>query len=109
MAHQDPFWIEIFNGTTGTGDPFPCGGAKQVAIEYQWKDDTALGVGLLEHSTVRDFTGVWAEMDSQSAADNTLAFFTYPGPLGFLHIRMTTDASGGALPGLIVRAKRMFD
>lgn len=108
MASTDSVWIELFNGTTGTGSELPCGNATQVVVEYEWADDCSAGAVSLEHSAVSGYTGTWAEVDAQTFLDNGKQIWVRPGPMGFLRPRVTTNVSGGAAPGLIVRAKRQF-
>lgn len=118
-ANVDSQWITSISATTGTltfsglGTEIQLGGATQVAVEYEIATGTTAGVIVLEHSAVTGYTGTWANLDTQTVGSSfatapSKTVFTYPGPLGFIHARITTSFSGGATPGVIVRIKRMF-
>lgn len=109
MIYDDPVWIQLFSGTTGTGTPLACNGAKQVAVEFEWAAGCAAGNIVLEHASHKDYAGVWSQLTSEGFKDGADAdLFTFPGPMGFIRARTTVNVSGGGAPGVIVRAKRSY-
>lgn len=110
-ANVDPQWITLIDAATGTGTELECGGAQQVALEFESASGVTAGTIALEHSAVGGYSGVWANLDLEDFAvigGGAKAFFTYPGPLGRLRPRVTVNFTGGGGPKVTVRAKRMF-
>lgn len=108
-APVDPQWITLFSAvTTGTSGEVESGGATQVAFECESSAGVSAGIVVIEHSAVAAYSGTWALLDTKDFAAigaSKKTFFTYPGPLGRIRARVTTNFVGGTLT---VREKRMF-
>lgn len=111
---SDPTFTEIFNGTTGNGTPFPCNVAGSVSFEFEFKAGTTAGAFNITRASSKDYAGAWDVLESRNFVVDALAAATLyvsaslPVP-GFCRIEPTINMSGGATPGLIVRAKRYYN
>lgn len=112
--NSDAEWVEIFNGTTGIGTPFPCNAAANVSFEFEFATGVTAGIFKITSSSDKDYAGAWNEVEIHSfVVDALVAATLYQSPSipipGFCRVEVTTNASGGGAPGLIVRAKRYYD
>lgn len=108
-APVDPVWLPLLTAvTTGTGVEIESDGATQVGIECESSAGVSAGIVVIEHSAVTGYAGTWAVLDTKdfsSVGASKKTFFTYPGPLGRIRARVTTNFVGGTVT---VREKRMF-
>lgn len=109
FATVDPQWITLFSAvTTGTSREIESGGATQIGFECESSAGVSAGIVVIEHSAVEGYAGTWAALDTKdfsALGASKKTFFTYPGPLGRIRARVTTNFVGGTLT---VREKRMF-
>lgn len=93
-----PGFASLSAVTTGTGEPLALNSCKQGSWTTVTDGTVSGGTIVIEQASTRDYAGTWYVLDTIDAANaaaGTEGYGTYPGVIGFLRPRITSDITGG--------------
>lgn len=84
--------------TSGTGTAIAFNDCRQVNWYTTTSGTISGGTIIIEHSPDASYAGTWTQLDSIAATDADTGaggYGTYPGPIGFLRARISSNITGG--------------
>lgn len=93
-----PGFASLSAATTGTGEPMAVNSCKQGTWATEASGTVSGGTIVIEQAVTRSYAGTWNlldTIDAANAAAGTEGFGTYPGVIGFMRARITSNITGG--------------